>query len=151
MNRCLFTSFQPGDIVSDIINWYARGLHLASHCGWIDPETMWTYSAMSDGKGLDWRPPNPKAVVTRLSGPGTEESLSLALGHRGAQYDFLEIAGIATDHDWLKPGEFICDKAVFWFQKQAGCALLNHDLYPMNLLTPPDLLKSPYVLKWEKL
>jgi hypothetical protein len=145
--RCLFVSYDPQSMVSNVINWYARGLKMASHAGWIDPETMFTYSAQSDGKGLDWRPPDSRAIVTMLSAPGTEASLSLALNDRGAKYDFLNIAGIALSRDWSKPGEFICDKAVFWFQKMAGCPLLNHDLYPMELLTPPDILKSPYVLK----
>jgi hypothetical protein len=142
--RCLFVSTEHWDIESAIIDWYTR-TKIASHAGWIDPETMWTYSAMADGKGLDWRPPNPKAKVTMLTAPNSEQSCILALADRGAKYDFLQIAGIAANRDWSRPQEWICDKAVFWFQKVAGCPLLNHELYPIEFLVPDDILKSPYV------
>lgn len=94
---------------------------------------------MFDG-GVAWRPPNPHTKILKLSADGMDASLSRALSVQGSAYDMLDILGIALNKDWAKPGEFICDKLVFWASNQVNCPLVNMDLIPLEHLTPRDIL-----------
>lgn len=140
---CLFVSTQKWDLISALIR---RGTNCAfSHVGWFRKSDRMTFSAMSDGKGLAWRPLKKNQEVLLLDAPGAEESLALALQHEGAPYDFLDIAGIVLGRNWARPGHFICDKVVFQFQEAVGYPLVNSKFIPQCHLTPRDILLSPYV------
>jgi len=141
--HCLFVSTVTFDPISAYIRW--RTNCTWSHTGWYRLSDGWTYSAMSDGNGLDWRPPNARAKILLLDAPGVDESLAKALEHRGAGYDFFQILGLGLARDWSMPGRFICDKAVFYFQQQAGFPLLNHTFIQLNKLTPESILLSEHV------
>lgn len=140
---CLFLS-NDGSIEDHIIDWYTNSLW--PHCGWLRQSDMWTFSAEHKG-GLIWRPPVPGVKILKLSCDGMEASLSKALSAEGSAYDMLDILGIALSKDWSKPGEYICDKALFWFQQQVNCPLLNHTFIPLIHLKPRDILLSPYVIE----
>src|ERR1700686_2143657 len=135
---CLFLSTEHYDPVSATIRWYTNCDW--SHCGWLRLADNWTYSAMSDGKGVDWRPPNPRAKILKLSAPGTDEALQLALVVRGAKYDLKDILGIAFSKNWYTQGDYICDKLTFWFQDKANFPLVNHKFIPFEHLRPRDIL-----------
>lgn len=140
---CLFLS-NDGSVEDRVIDWYTDSSW--PHCGWLRQSDMWTFSAEHSG-GVAWRPPNPRAKILKLSCDGMDASLSKALTVAGATYDMLDILGIAMSKDWSVPGEFICDKLVFWAQNEIGCPLLNHTFIPLIHLKPQDILLSPYVLE----
>jgi hypothetical protein len=144
LEHCLFLSTETSDPVSAVIRWYTDCDW--SHCGWLRLADGWTYSAMFNG-GVQWRPPNPKAKILKLSAAGIEASLSKALSVEGAAYDLLDILGIATGRNWSEPGEFICDKLVFWAQDAIGCPLVNMRFIPLIHLKPRDILLSPDVIE----
>lgn len=142
MDYCLFLSTETWDPASIAIRWFTDCEW--SHCGFYRLADGWTYSAEFLG-GVDWRKPNPRARVLKLSTDGIDAALSKALSVKGSAYDMLDIIGIATSHDWAKPGDFICDKLVFWAFNQIGTPLVNPNYIPLEHLTPRDLLLSPYV------
>ena len=137
---CLFLS-NDGSIEDRVIDWYTDSDW--AHCGWLRQSDMWTYSAEHEG-GVKWRPPNA-AKILKLSCDGMDASISKALTVEGSTYDMLDILGIALSKDWSKPGEFICDKLVFWAYQQINVPLLNHTFIPLIHLKPRDILLSPYV------
>lgn len=139
----LFMSTEVNDPVSAIIRW--RTTCDWSHTGFLRVEDGFTFSAMSDGKGIAWRPPNPKAKLLIIDAEGSEEALAKALAHEGKGYDFLSILGIALGKNWQTPGKFICDRLVFWAFQEIGKPLLNHTFIPLLHLTPADILLSPNV------
>lgn len=138
---CLFLS-NDGSIEDHVIDWYTNSIW--PHCGWLRKSDMWTFSAQHDG-GVAWRPPNPRAKILKLSAPGMDASLSKALPVAGSSYDMLDIIGIALSKDWSTPGEFICDKLLFWAQQEVGFPLLNHTYIPLIHLKPRDILLSPFI------
>jgi|ERR1700756_488390 len=142
MNIRLFMSTEEVDPASAIIRWYTNCDW--SHTGWIDLDTNKTYSAMLVG-GVKWRPLNPNAKVLVLSAPKMKEAFNKALSQEGHKYDFLDIVGIASGRNWSQPGEFICDKLVFWAYQEIGMPLLNHVFIPLIHLKPRDILLSPLV------
>ena len=139
----LFVSTEEFDPVSAIIRWHTACAW--SHAGFLRKSDMWTFSAMADGKGVSWRPPNPKAKVLALNYPETDKAFSAALTQAGKPYDFLDILGIAAAKDWSSTDAWICDKLVFWACIQAGAPLLNHTFIPLDHLTPRDILLSPLI------
>lgn len=143
----LFMSTEKNDIVSAIIRW--RTTSDWSHTGFIRLEDMWTFSAMSDGKGVAWRAPNPKAKVLILDVEGVDAAFSKALTQEGKGYDFKDILGLATGKNLDDPKRFICDELVFWSFQQTGNPLLNHTFMPLEHLTPADILLSPKVVEFK--
>jgi hypothetical protein len=137
---CLFLSTETYDPVSAVIRWYTNCEW--SHCGWLRLADGWTYSAMVEG-GVKWRAPNTETKILKLSCDGIEASLSKALTVEGSHYDLLDILGIATGRNWQAPGEFICDKLVFWAFDQIGCPLVNMEFIPLEHLKPRDILLGP--------
>lgn len=140
---CLFVSTQKWDIESALIR---RGTNCDwSHTGWFRKPDRMTFSAMSDGKGLAWRPLKANQQLLLLDAPGAEQSLALALKHEGAPYDYLNILGIILGKNWRTPGRYICNVAVFEYQKLAGFPLLNDKFIQYYHMAPDDILKSPLV------
>lgn len=143
MEYCLFLSTVETDPISAIIR---RATNCDwSHAGFMRLADGWTFSAMSDGQGVAWRPPNPNAKILKLSVQGIEAALSKAQSQAGSKYDFMDIAGIALGCNWSAPGSFICDKLVFWAFQEIGAPLVNPTFIPAIHLTPRDILLSPYV------
>ena len=116
-----------------------------SHVGFMRLLDQWTFSAMCDGKGVAWRPPNPKAKVLKLAVDKIEDALVKAYTQEGKPYDKLDIAGIALGRDWHTPGTFICSTLVAWSFEAAGIPLLNPTFIPRAHITPRDILLSPFV------
>ena len=143
MEYCLFLSTEESDPISAAIrlktecDW--------SHVGFLRLVDGWTFSAMSDGRGVTWRAPNSKAKILRLQTSGTEAALSRALTQMNKPYDKLDIAGIALGLDWHTAGSFICSTLVAWAFEEMGAPLLNPKFIPREHITPRDILLSPYV------
>lgn len=146
----LFMSTIKDDPVSALI----RRMSMCdwSHTGFYRLEDGWTFSAMNDGKGVAWRPPNPKATILKITAPGVEDAFSWALKQEGKPYDRLDIAGFVFDRDWQNPSSFICDRLNFLAFINASLipgslakSLLNHKFIPLEHLTPRDILVSNLV------
>lgn len=95
---CVFLSTEEHDFLSAAIRWDTRAKW--SHIGWERLSDGWTYSAMNDGKGVAWRPPNPKAEILRLNIPGMQEAFQWALSQEGKPYDQRDILGFIAGRDW---------------------------------------------------
>jgi hypothetical protein len=137
---CLFTSSETWDIESALIRFFT--LSYQSHAGWYDASTGLTFSAMADGRGLDWRPVAKRQKLVLFDCEGAAESLAWALPFRGAPYGYWDIAGMICHRNWATPGAFICDLAVFRGQKAVGHPLLNDEYMPDIHFYPADILKS---------
>jgi hypothetical protein len=140
---CLFLSTQEDDIESALIRRFT--MCDFSHTGFYRIADGWTYSAMADGKGIAWRPPNPKAKVLLLNAPMMQEAFKWALTQEGKAYDRANILGFVLNKDWATPNQFICDRLVFESFKQVGYSLVNLNFIPIEHLTPRDILLSPFV------
>lgn len=145
LDHCLYLSTVEHDPVSATIR--LRTECDWSHVGFYRIADGWTFSAMADGHGVAWRPPNPAAKVLRLSVEGIEAALSKALTQLGKPYDRLDILGIALGLDWAVANHFICSTLVTWSFQQAGVPLLNPRFIPLQHITPRDILLSPYVIQ----
>ena len=145
MDYCLFLSTVELDPVSAAIR--LRTECDWSHVGFYRMADSWTFSAMSDGQGVAWRPPNPRAKVLRLSVQGIEAALSKALIQAGKPYDELDIVGLAVGENWAVANHFICSTLVVWAFQQANAPLLNPRFIPLDHITPRDILLSPYALQ----
>jgi len=145
MKYGLFLSTDAADIESALI----RRLSMCdwSHVGFYRLEDSWTFSAMNDGKGVAWRPPNPRASMLLLDLPRVDEIAAIAFTQEGKPYNRKEILGFLCNRDWSEPGEFDCDQLVFWSAIQLATPLLNHTFIPLEHLTPRDILLSPLVLQ----
>lgn len=140
---CLFMSTEANGLESALIRRFT--LCDWSHCGFYRLSDGWTYSAMSDGKGVAWRKPNPHANLLLLDAPRTDEALTWALTQEGKPYDRLDIAGFIFNKDWVNPNSFICDRLVFLAFANIGQPLLNHTFIPMEHLFPRDVILSRLV------
>lgn len=145
MEYCLFLSTEELDPVSAAIREETKCDW--SHVGFYRCEDGYTFSAMSDGKGVAWRPPNKRAKILKLAAGGIESALSKALTQGGKPYDRLDIAGIALGANWSTASKFICSTLVLWAFEQAGIPLLNPTFIPRQHLTPRDVLLSPYLME----
>jgi len=143
MDHCLFLSTEEVNVASAAIRWKTESDW--SHVGFYRLADAWTFSAMSDGQGVAWRPPNPKARILKLSVEGIEAALSKALTQTGKAYDKLDILGIALDRNWSTADRFICSTLVLWSFEQIAIPLLNPRFIPREHMTPRDVLLSPYV------
>lgn len=147
MDYCLFLSTVEDDPESAAIrlktdcDW--------SHVGFMRLSDNWTFSAMADGKGVAWRPPNPKAKILKLSVGDSISAITSALAwaetQEGRPYDKLDIAGIALDKDWHTPGSFICSTLVAWAFEKINFKLLSSTFIPREHITPRDILLSPFL------
>jgi hypothetical protein len=142
MDICLFLSTDPCDIESALIRRFT--MCDWSHVGFYRSDG-WTFSAMNDGKGVAWRPPNPKAKILLLQAPKMQEAFASALTQEGKAYDVADILGFIANQTWATPDSFICDRLVFASFVAAGAPLLNHKYIPMEHLTPRDVLLSPFI------
>jgi len=150
---CLFLSTEQYDPVSMAIRFKTECAW--SHVGFYRLSDSYTFSAMSDGKGVAWRPPNPRAQIlllddTRGSRDGAdvmEGALAAAETKAGEGYDFLDILGITFGPNWETPGRLICDKLVLWAFQSIHFPLLNPTFIPSSHFTPRDILLSPYLVE----
>lgn len=148
---CIFLSTVELDPVSAAIRFATKCDW--SHIGFYRLSDSYTFSAMSDGKGVDWRAPNPRCKILLLdltndpSGSIMEGALAIAEGQQGDHYDFLDILGIALGGNWETPGRMICDKLVLYAFQQLTLPLLNMTFIPIEHFTPRDILLSPYVIQ----
>jgi hypothetical protein len=140
---CLFLSTDPSDIESALIRRFT--MCDWSHVGFYRISDGSTFSAMNDGKGVAWRPANPKAKLLLLQAPKIQEAFEFALTQEGKAYDVSDILGFITDRDWQSPDKFICDRLVFASFVAVGAPLLNPKFIPQEHLTPRDVLLSPLV------
>ena len=143
MDHCLFLSTVELDPVSAAIR--LRTECSWSHVGFYRLVDGWTYSAMSDGKGVAWRPPDVHAKILKLSVGNVEAALAAALTQQGKPYDGLDIAGLAIGANWAVANHFICSTLVAWAFQQAGTPLINPTYIPLDHITPRDILLSPLV------
>lgn len=143
LDYCLFLSTDTRNLESAAIRF--RTECEWSHVGFLRTKDGWTFSAMCDGLGVNWRGPNPNAKMLKLAVTGVEAALSRALTQYNKPYDKLDILGIALDRDWHTPNSFICSTLVLWAFEQIGIPLLNPTFIPREHLTPRDILLSPYV------
>jgi hypothetical protein len=140
---CLFCSTEEFDPVSAAIrrltncDW--------SHTGFYSLSDKLTYSAMSDGKGLAWRPVSASQRMLLLNSVGMEVAFQQALAWIGEKYDFVDIMGLLLGKDWAKPNELICDVTVFRAHRLTDNPLVNPTFIPEIHLTPRDILTSPFV------
>jgi len=143
----LFLSTETTDIESALI----RRLSMCdwSHAGFYRNADAWTFSAMNDGKGVAWRPPNPRCSILLLTMPRVDEVAAIAFSQEGKPYNRKEILGFLTNRDWTSPNTFDCDQLVFWSASQLGTPLLNPCFIPIEHLTPRDILLSPLVTQLE--
>ena len=139
----LFLSTQQYDIESALIRRFT--MCDWSHVGFLRDSDGYTFSAMNDGKGVAWRPPNPTVKTLKLTVPRIEEALAQAETKAREPYDVGDILGFIANRNWQSPDKFICDRLVFWAFAQIGQPLLNHTFIPMDHLTPRDVLLSPLV------
>ena len=161
---CLFLSTVEFDPISAAIRFETKCDW--SHVGFYRLGDQWTFSAMSDGKGVAWRPPNPHAhilLLDYLPSPTNAQldaqldaqlnigvmaaALAAAETQTGAKYDFLDILGIAFGPNWETPGRMICDKLVLWAFEQLHSPLLNMAFIPIEHMTPRDILLSPFLIE----
>lgn len=140
---CLFLSTQEDDIESALIRRFT--MCDFSHTGFYRFTDGWTYSAMADGKGVAWRPPNPKAKVLLLHAPNMQQAFEWALTQEGKAYDKANILGFVLNKDWVTPNELICDRLVFESFRHTPTPLVNHTFIPIEHLTPRDILLSNQV------
>jgi hypothetical protein len=142
---CLFmsTDTSPFDWESGLI----RRLSMCdwSHTGFLRKSDNFTFSAMNDGKGVNWREPNPQAKVLLLDAPHVEDMLAVAETQTGKPYNRKEIFGFIFNKNWTNPYAFDCDQLVFWSAIQVGFPLLNHTFIPLEHLTPRDILVSEHI------
>lgn len=143
MQHCIFLSTVEFDPVSAAIR--ARTECAWSHVGFLRLADNWTYSAMSDGKGVAWRAPNPEARILKLVHEKADEALAAALTQQAKPYDRLDILGIALGKNWMEPHAFICSTLVAWSFEQIGAPLVNPTFIPREHITPRDILLSPFV------
>jgi hypothetical protein len=143
LDTCLFLSTIELDPISASIRLKTESDW--SHTGFYRLKDGWTFSAMADGKGVAWRPPNPRAKILKLSTEGIEAALSKALTQEGKGYDRLDILGIALGISLKSDNKFICSTLVAWAFQQIGTPLLNPTFIPLQHITPRDILLSPYV------
>ena len=142
---CLFLSTEELDPVSAAIRFKTECAW--SHVGFLRLSDNWTFSAMSDGKGVAWRPPNPHAKILKLNVPHVEIALAKFLTQQGKPYDKLDIVGIALGLNLETKGHFICSVGVVWsFEDNLPCVpLVNPTFIPREHITPRDILLSPFV------
>lgn len=140
---CLFLSTVEDNPISFAIR--ERTECSWSHVGFLRLADDWTFSAMSDGQGVAWRPANPKAKILKLSVGGIDAALSKALTQMGKAYDKLDILGIALGRDWSTANRFICSTLVMWAFDEIKIPLLNGRFIPRIHVTPRDILLSPFV------
>lgn len=143
MEYCLFLSTEEFDPVSAAIRLKTECAW--SHVGFLRLSDNWTFSAMSDGKGVAWRPPNPKARILKLSTPNVDVAIAKAFTQEGKPYDKLDIVGIALGLNLESNGRFICSVLVAWSFEQIGVPILNPTFIPREHITPRDILLSPFV------
>jgi hypothetical protein len=113
-----------------------------SHTGFYRLSDSWTFSAMNDGQGVAWRPPNPNVEILLLNHSRVDEMAAIAFTQEGKKYNCKEILGFIANKDWTNPDEFDCDQLVFWTAIQLKDPMLNHKYYPLEHLTPRDILLS---------
>src|ERR1700722_10537931 len=128
--HALFLSTEIADIESATI----RRLSMCawSHVGFHRLADGWTFSAMNDGKGVDWRPPKPKAKILLLDLPHVDEIAAIAFTQQGKPYNRKEILGFIFNRDWTNPNDFDCDQLVFWSAMKFGTPLVNHTYIPLE-------------------
>ena len=145
MDHCLFLSTVEDDLESAAIRLKTQCAW--SHVGFLRLSDNWTFSAMNDGKGVAWRPPNPNARILKLSAPNVEAALQKFLTQEGKPYDKLDILGLALGLNLETAGHFICSVGVVWsWEDNPPCApLLNPTFIPREHITPRDILLSPFV------
>lgn len=146
MDYCLFLSTEEFDPVSAAIRLKTECAW--SHVGFLRLSDNWTFSAMSDGKGVAWRPPNPKARILKLRVEDSrfiDAAVAQALTQEGKPYDKLDILGIALSLNAESANHFICSTLVAWSFEQCGAPLLNPTFIPRAHITPRDILLSPFL------
>lgn len=136
-NTKLFLSTKNLDLESALIRW--NGLDDYSHCGWINLDCLWTYSAMNDGRGVAHRPPIQGTKILVMDAPGTWEAYQLALKREGDGYDSWDILGMVFGKNWHHEGDWICSYLVAYHYKAAGFPLFN-DYYPLIHIKPGHML-----------
>jgi hypothetical protein len=145
---CLFMSTEHTDLESALIRRFS--MCDWSHTGFYRLSDGCTFSAMNDGKGVAWRPPNPNVKILLLTAPRVDEAFAWALQQQGKPYDRLDIEGFLFDRDWSSPNSLICDRLVFlsFVNLLPSQPLLNHTFIPIIHLIPRDVLLSPLVTEF---
>ena len=139
----LYVSTEKWDIVSAVIRWFT--LCSWSHVGFINLDTMTTFSAMADGRGVDFRPLKRGQKIMLLDAPHCEEAYQKALSYKGQGYDFLAILGMVFHRNWKSRDRKFCNELVFRVFDEIGEPLLNHKFIPLQHMFPEHILLSPKV------
>jgi hypothetical protein len=135
---CAFVSTEMCDPISGLIRLHENALW--SHIGFYRISDGWTFSAMADGKGVDWRKPITDAKILKLNVPGMDLAFQRALTKQGEGYDFLNILGIALGRDWHTAGHLICSGLFFWAFQDAGVSPLNMRFLQLDKFEPYHIL-----------
>lgn len=148
-NICLGTSTEQFDPVSILIR--AKTESAESHIFFFDLDTRRTFSAMSDGKGVAWRPLGKNQQLILLLDHESPSVMQLAFGkaltQEGRPYDKLDILGMALGRDWYTADHFICSALIFWAFNQVGNPLLAMWGIPLGHFWPCHARLSPYLRK----